>query len=76
MSTANFTYRNEPRVLVQQMPSVAGLGGDDIYGPDRRIRLHEAQLLLNERGLILRNLALDDPHDGLARARAALFQQF
>jgi hypothetical protein len=74
MDTANFTDRNEPCVLVLQMTEVAGPAADEIDRSDRRIRLHKIQLFLNERGLVLRNLALNDPHDGLARARVASLQ--
>lgn len=74
MYTANFTDRNEPCVLVLQMTEVASTAADEVDRSDRRIRLHKVQLFLNERGFVLRNLALNDPHDSLACARVASLQ--
>jgi hypothetical protein len=66
-------------VLILQVAKVTGTAADEVYRPDSHaacILLDKTQLLLDERSVVLRGLALDDPHDGLASARVALLQQF
>ena len=79
MDTAHFTGRNEPRMLVLKVAEVAGSAADEVDRPDSHaacILLDKTQLLLDERSVVLRGLALDDAHDGLARARVAFGEQF
>jgi hypothetical protein len=79
MRTAHFTHRNEPCVLVLQMAEVAGSAADKINRPDSHpacILFDKTQLFLHERSIILRHLALNDPHHRFARPRIAFFQKF
>jgi hypothetical protein len=74
MDTANFTDRNEPRVLVLQVAEVTCPTADEVDRPDSHsacILLDKTQLLLNESSVVLRRLALDDAHDGFSRPRIA-----
>jgi hypothetical protein len=74
MRATYFTDRNEPGVLVEHMPCIASPAADEVNRPDRHsacILLDKTQLLLDERSVVLRRLALDDPHDSFARPRIA-----
>jgi hypothetical protein len=61
-------------VLILQVAEVTCPAADEVDRPDShpaRILLDKTQLLLDESSIVLRRLALDDPHDGFARARVA-----